>query len=57
MNRLRGTSPVVVADVLGDDTADVIGCEEDEIVQGLVPQSLHEALGMRGCIRRAVRDR
>ena len=38
MNRLRRARPVLAADGLADDTADVIGGEDDVMVQGLVPR-------------------
>ncbi len=34
MEGLRWTPTVVVANVLGNDTADAIDAEEDEVVQG-----------------------
>ncbi len=38
MNGLRRPRAIVVANVLGNDTPDVIDAEEDEVVQGLLAQ-------------------
>ncbi len=39
MDGLRWTRAVVVANVLGGDTADVIDAEKDEVVQGFLPKA------------------
>lgn len=57
MDRLRWTRPVVVADVLIDDTADVVDAQEDEMVERLLAQRSHESLDVGGCVGCAVGDR
>ena len=47
MDGLRGTRAIVVANVLVDDAADVIGGQEDEVMQRLCPQRPHEAFDVR----------
>ena len=54
MDGLRRTGAVVVPDVLGHDPTDVIGAEEDEVVQGLLPKRPIEPLDVRRGIRRAI---
>ena len=56
MESLRWTPTIIVANVLGNDTADVIDAEEDEAVQGFLPQRPNEPLDVWRGIRSAIRD-
>ena len=47
MDRLRGARPIVIANVLSNDTPDVIDGEEDEVIQGFLPQRSIEPLDVR----------
>lgn len=44
VNRLQWARPVVISDELTDDTTEVIGTREDEVVECIVPQCPHESL-------------
>jgi hypothetical protein len=56
VDRLRRPGPVVIPDVLPDHAANVVDAEEYEVIQRLLPQRPHEALDIRGSVRRSVRD-
>lgn len=56
MDGLRRPPTIVVANVLGSDTADVINVEEDEVVQRFLSQRPIEPLDVRRCIRSAKRN-
>ena len=53
---LRWTHTIIVADVLGNDAADVTDAEEDEVIQCLLPKRPDESLDEWGGIGLVVGD-
>lgn len=56
VDRLRWSRAVVVGDELKRHAADVVGVEEDEVIERLLPQRPHEPFDMRRGVGRAIGD-
>lgn len=56
VDRLGWPRPIVVGDVLLEHVADVVGAEEDEVIERLFPQGPHEPFDMRRGVGRAIGD-
>lgn len=54
VDHLRRPNSIVIGDALGDQPLDVIGAEEYEVVEFLLPQRWHETLNVGRRVRRSV---
>ena len=57
VDRLRRPRAIVIANVIGYNTPDVIDAEEQEVIQRFLTKRPDETLDVRGCVGRAVGDR